>query len=287
VKLADHAPEQGRRPASASAFTLLAEQRQELERIVGATDTSERIICRARIILLRAAGWSCAETAAEVGVNLPVVLTWERRFASFGLPGLRNAPGQGAKPGLAPDKVARILKLTAKPDLAPKGRWTVLAMSRRTGVPPSIVQRLWAVHGIRPHLAQHIPRSLRLTGAKNFFEVAGLYLYPPQRTLALCSDGRRFEGGPEIFGPEWKSFRHRGTDAGSPLFTQGFVRFCSAISYLDGKISGAVTPNNSSAAWLAYPTRDTNDPNQSRFSEPVPAICRRLVSRGFCPLLGS
>ena|SRR5688572_20785479 len=73
------------------------EQRRELERMLNVSTTPQRIVTRARIVLLRAEGRSQEATAAEVGVSRPAVIRWERRFASHGLAGLEEAPGSRAQ----------------------------------------------------------------------------------------------------------------------------------------------------------------------------------------------
>jgi len=66
-------------------------QRAELERLVAAPTTPQRLVKRARIVLLRAEGCTQWGTAAQAGVSRPAVIRWERRFAGLGLAGLEDA----------------------------------------------------------------------------------------------------------------------------------------------------------------------------------------------------
>ena len=71
-----------------SAPDLNPEERAELERRVRATTTSQRDCLRARIVPLRADGCSLRETARYLGVSMPCVHKWSRRFDLEGLPRL-------------------------------------------------------------------------------------------------------------------------------------------------------------------------------------------------------
>jgi transposase len=105
-------------------------QHRELERIVGASTSPQGMVRRARIILLRAAGRSQTETAAEIGVNRSVVVHWEHRFAGFGLPGLEDAPGRGRRPSIPEAKKDRLITLATQPP-PNKTRWSDRSGSRR------------------------------------------------------------------------------------------------------------------------------------------------------------
>lgn len=126
---------------------LNGEQRQELKRMINASTTPQRMVARARIVMLRAAGRSQEATAAEVGVSRPAVIRWERRFAGYGLAGLEEAPGRGPKPSIPEAKKDRIITQATQPP-PNRTRWSVRAMARQTGVSPASVQRIWAANEI-------------------------------------------------------------------------------------------------------------------------------------------
>lgn len=239
------------------------EQRRELGRIV-TTSPSRQLKRRARILILRADGWTRNQIAVELGINLAVVRLWERRFASSGLAGLANARGQGAKPKIPSEKINLLLKLTAEPAPPPAYRWTVKLMAHQTGLAPSNVQRLWAAHGIRPHLRQRIRHSFPMPTPSDICEVVGLFLHPPHRTLAVCSDGRRFEGGPELFGPAWVASTRRSFVMSTEGVTTGMVRLLAALSYLDCKIAGTTAAAESCGGWLRF---------HEKLCRQVPAWC--------------
>ena len=50
------------------------------------------------------------------------------------------------------------------------------------------MQRIWAAHGLKPHLT----KTFKLSNDRRFVEklrdIVGLYLNPPDRALVLCLD---------------------------------------------------------------------------------------------------
>ncbi len=61
-------------------------------------------------------------------------------------------------------------------------------LAKAVGLSPSSVQRIWAAHGLKPHLT----KTFKLSNDKRFVEklqdIVGLYLNPPDRALVLCLD---------------------------------------------------------------------------------------------------
>src|SRR2546428_13326005 len=90
---------------------LDATQRQRLDYLVRAGTTPQKLVQRARIVLLAAAGRPNAAIAREVGVSRPTVLLWRARFASGGGPGLSfEKPRPGRKPALRPQRIHEVVE---------------------------------------------------------------------------------------------------------------------------------------------------------------------------------
>src|SRR5262245_24237069 len=76
-------------------FTLSAEQRSELIRLVKAPGTPQKLVRRARIALLAAEGKDNDEIAAELGTSRVTAGLWRQRVLDLGLVGLEEAPRPG------------------------------------------------------------------------------------------------------------------------------------------------------------------------------------------------
>ncbi len=61
-------------------------------------------------------------------------------------------------------------------------------LAKAVGLSPSSVQRLWAAHGLKPHLT----KTFKLFNDKRLVaklqDIVGLYLDPPDRALVRCVD---------------------------------------------------------------------------------------------------
>jgi LuxR family transcriptional regulator, maltose regulon positive regulatory protein len=86
-------------PGPATALTLRADDRVELERWLASSSLRIRLVQRARIVLLAADGLATHEIADRVGVSRPTVNLWRSRYAQSGLPGLtdRDRPGRPSR----------------------------------------------------------------------------------------------------------------------------------------------------------------------------------------------
>jgi len=226
-------------------------QRQELNRIVRASTSTQREVLRARIVLMRAQGITQEATAHEVGVNRPVVSLWEGRFREQGLAGLKNAPGRGRKPSIAPQTVERVLTQAVRPP-AGRTRWSVRSMARHAKISPAQVQRIWSANDIKPHVLKTFKLSNDKDFEAKFWDVIGLYLSPPDRALVLCCDEksqcqalqRTQPGLPLGIG----HIRTRTHD----FVRHGTVTLFAALNYLDGKIIGRVAERHDHAEWLRF-----------------------------------
>ena len=226
-------------------------QRAELERIVRAPTSSQRLVLRARIILARGQGLSQQQTAQTVGVQRLVVSKWSKRFAHTGLAGLSDEPGRGRPYAIAARIRQRVIDRCVRPPPG-RARWTVRTMAEAEGVSPATVQRLWRANDIKPHLTRTFKLSNDIHFEEKFWDVIGLYLDPPDRALVLCCDEKS----------QCQALER--TQPGLPLGighiqtrTHDYVRhgtltLFAALNYLDGKIISRVAQKHTHRQWLDF-----------------------------------
>ena len=144
-------------------FSLSAEQRSELNRLVGAPSTPQKIVRRARIALLAAEGKDNDVIATELKTSHVTVGLWRQRFLDLGLAGLQEAPRPGRPVGLDPAQVRKVLTEVVQPPQG-SGRWSCRSMARHSGLSPASVQRLWAANDLKPHCS----RTFKLSNDPQF-----------------------------------------------------------------------------------------------------------------------
>jgi hypothetical protein len=81
------------------ALSLTEEQQRTLDSWVAARNTPQKLVVRARMVLLAARGEGQPQDRPEVGTSRPSVILWRKRFAERGTaPLTEDAPGRGRKP---------------------------------------------------------------------------------------------------------------------------------------------------------------------------------------------
>jgi transposase len=115
--------------------------RQLLGAWILAGTTPQRVVRRARIVLLATEGCSSREIASRLGVSTHTVSLWRRRFQAGGSPALmRDAPGRGRKVTVTANADSRLRTLLAAPP--PAGRWTVRSLATAMGISRASVHRV-------------------------------------------------------------------------------------------------------------------------------------------------
>jgi len=164
-------------------------QRDQLERWIRSPSTAQSVVQRAKIILLSLEGLTSKALGQRLKVSQPTIRLWQRRFREGGVDALTQiAPGRGRKPKYGPHKLQRLIKATQRTKPPGHTHWSCRSFGKAHGVSKDTVQRLWNLHGFKPHLQ----RSFKISRDKHFLEkltdVVGLYLNPPEKALVLCVD---------------------------------------------------------------------------------------------------
>ena len=173
----------------ATPIVLTTAERTTLEGWVRSRKTEQRVVERARIVLLAAAGMASRAIGRELGCRHRTVSKWRVRFAEGGLAGLADAPRSGKPKTYGEDAGRRILALLDRPP--PKGfaRWTAPLLAKE----------------LRDVSEHHVWRFLRaqridLAGRKSWClstdpefvakaaTIVGLYLNPPENAIVLAVD---------------------------------------------------------------------------------------------------
>src|SRR4051812_20421186 len=98
--------------AHARTVEIPKADRRELQRRARSKGAPAREVERARIVLLAGDGVPGKQIAARVGCAEPTVVTWRRRYAERGLPGLEDHPRPGSPSPLPEALRDRVLQLT-------------------------------------------------------------------------------------------------------------------------------------------------------------------------------
>jgi transposase len=194
-------------------ISISAADRDRLQRLVRDRNTPQKVVWRARIVLLASDGPTAEGIAAAVGKSLLTVRRWRRRYVAKGVDGLlKDATRPSRVKPLTPEKVKQVVHRTLHEKPPNATHWSLRSMAAAAGISYSSVQRIWRAHGLKPHLIKTFKVSRDRNFATKVQDVVGLYLNPPDKALVLCVDyaslRRGRPGYPGTFSPSMnRSFR--------------------------------------------------------------------------------
>ena len=159
-----------------------------LRRIISAHKSEQRMVRRARMILMCAEGRQIKDIAAELGERPNTVILWRDRYKEQGLEGLSDSARSGKPITYGDEFRDKVLKkLAEKP---PKGLsgWDGAELAEALGVSDDAVWRLLRKEGIQ--LARQ--RTWCVSADPEFTaktaEIVGLYLNPPENAIIISVD---------------------------------------------------------------------------------------------------
>jgi len=148
-------------------ITLTDTERHELETLTRAHTTQQKLVRRAKIVLLRAQGRSRTAIAVEVGVQPGVVTTWAQRWRDTAgkdrtvAERLADLPRAGSPDTFTPEQLCQIVAMACESPTEydrPITHWTVRELRDevvKQGIVPTIsrrhVGRILDQNELRPH----------------------------------------------------------------------------------------------------------------------------------------
>jgi len=239
---------------SVPAPVILSDRdRTTLTAWVSARNSAQKIVLRARILLLAAEGKANQRIAEELGTSRPTVILWRERFASGGPTALLDdEPGRGRKPTIAPAKVKQIVEATLHTTPANATHWSVRTMAVAQGVSPATVQRIWDAHGLQPHRTETFQLSRDKRFVEKLTDVVGLYLNPPEKALVLCFDEKSQIQALDRTQPGLPLKKGRCGTMTHDYKRHGTTTLFAALNVLDGTVIGECMPRHRHQEFLKF-----------------------------------
>ncbi|OKI76308.1 IS630 family transposase [Micromonospora sp. CB01531] len=168
---------------------LTAEEREELQGLARRPKTAQALAVRARIVLACAEGLSNSEVSRRLGVSLPTVGKWRKRFAVDRVDGLRDEPRPGAPRKIGDAQVEAVITKTLE-ELPPNqdSHWSTRSMAKAVGLNQTAVSRIWRAFGLKPHQVDSWKLSTDPLFVDKVRDIVGLYLDPPEAAMVLAVD---------------------------------------------------------------------------------------------------
>jgi transposase len=237
----------------ARPVVLNPEQTEALEQIARARSRSVRMVERARIVLLAAAGKQDREIAAALNITAHKAARWRNRFLDLGMAGLeKDAPRAGRTPSVSAAKVKRVIDKTTQEKPASATHWSTRSMAAAVDLSPATVRRIWHKHGLKPHLVESFKISNDPRFAEKLEAIVGLYLNPPEHALVLCCDEKSQIQALDRTQPGLPLKRGRAGTMTHDYKRNGTATLFAALNTFDGKVISLCQERHRHQEWLRF-----------------------------------
>jgi transposase len=234
-------------------ISISAADREGLGRLVRDRNTPQKVVWRARIVLLASEGLTAAAIAAAVGKSVLTVRRWRRRYMAQGADGLlKDATRPSRVKPLTPEKVKQVVHMTLHEKPPNATHWSVRSMAAAAGISYSSVQRIWHAHGLKPHLIETFKISRDRNFAAKVADVVGLYLNPPDRALVLCVDEKSQIQALDRTQPGLPMKKGRAGTMTHDYKRNGTTTLFAALNMLDGRVIGTCMARHRHREFLRF-----------------------------------
>ena len=227
--------------------------RAELAGWVAGRNTPQKLVWRARIVLMWADGAGVTAIVRALGKTKKTTYRWRDRYIDRGIEGLkRDASRPGRKKPLAAAMIARVVDMTLHEKPPAATHWTARKLAKAVGLSHTSVQRIWAAHELKPHLT----KTFKLSNDKQFVEkvkdIVGLYLDPPDRALVLSVDEKSQIQALDRTQPGLPMKKGRAGTMTHDYKRHGTTTLFAALDVATGKVIGQCMKRHRHQEWLRF-----------------------------------
>jgi transposase len=238
---------------TAASIILSPEEGSTLDTWVRARSLPLRLVQRARIVRMAADGMQSQEIARSLGISRPTVQLWRQRFLAFRLVGLqKDAPRPGRIPKITPKKTQAVVEATLHTTPPHATHWSTRSMAKAQGLSEATIRRIWKQHNLKPHLLKTFKLSRDKRFVEKLYDVVGLYLNPPDKSLVFCVDEKSQIQALDRTQPGLPMKKGRCGTMTHDYKRNGTTTLFAALSMLDGKVIGDCMPRHRHQEFIRF-----------------------------------
>ena len=234
-------------------LTVPQTDRDELERLVRGRNTPQKVVLRAKIVVLSGAGMPTGAIMAVLETTAPTITRWRDRYEAAGVRGLLcDAPRPGRKPQLSATTVAAVVDLTLREPPPNATHWSTRSMAAVAGISDTSVQRIWKAHGLQPHRVRTFKLSRDPQFVQKLQDVVGLYVDPPKKAMVFSVDEKSQIQALDRTQPGLPMKRGRAGAMTHDYKRNGTTTLFAALNVLTGDVIGHCMPRHRHGEFLAF-----------------------------------
>jgi transposase len=243
---------------SVGVLVVSDEERTELERRVRAYTSSQRMVRRARVVLMAAEGIPNRRIAPVVEMSENSVGVWRRRFEKDRLKGLEDLKRSGRPRVYGHDERLKIVAAVTSQRPEFDSQWSHRLLADylvELGISASQVGRILADLDIKPH---QVRGWLTRRDDPSFWEraadVCGLYLSPPTNAIVLSVDEKTAMGARSRKHPTRPVAPGRAERVEFEYRRHGTASIVAALDVHSGEVLAEDIARNDSAHFIEFLT---------------------------------
>ena len=238
---------------TAAPILLSSEERSVLATWAHGRRFPLRLVQRARIVQMAADGVLSQDIARDLDISRPTVQLWRERFLSLRLEGLeQDAPRPGRIPSIPEKTVRAVIKATLHTTPPNATHWSTRSMAKAHGLSQATIRRIWNQHHLKPHLVKTFKLSRDKYFVEKLYDVVGLYLNPPDKSLVLCVDEKSQIQALDRTQPGLPLKKGRCGTMTHDYKRNGTTTLFAALSMLDGKVIGDCMPRHRHQEFIRF-----------------------------------
>jgi transposase len=238
---------------TAKPIILSPQERSKLDAWARGRSNPLRLVQRARIIRMAADGMQNQQIAGELDISRPTVQLWRQRFLAFRLAGIeKDAPRPGRIPEIPAKKVQAVVEATLHTTPPNATHWSSRSMAKAQGLSDATIRRIWKQHNLKPHLLKTFKVSRDKHFVEKLYDVVGLYLNPPDKSLVLCVDEKSQIQALDRTQPGLPMKKGRCGTMTHDYKRNGTTTLFAALSMLDGTIIGDCLPRHRHQEFIRF-----------------------------------
>ena len=219
-----------------------------------------RLVQRANIIKLAAEGIYSHNISSRLGLSRPTVQLWRQRFLSFRCAGLeKDAPRPGRLPQISIKKIKTVVEATIQTTPLHATHWSTRLMAKAQGISEATVRRIWKQHNLKPHLVKTFKISRDKHFVEKLYDVVGLYVNPPIKSLVLCVDEKSQIQALDRTQPGLPMKKGRCGTMTHDYKRNGTTTLFAALNMLDGKVIGDCMPRHRHQEFIRFLNKIENE----------------------------
>ena len=237
----------------APAINLRPDERSRLERIVRAGSSEQRLVRRARIVLLADKGLQSVEIARRLRLSENTVGLWRRRYQEHGPAGLKDAPRSGRPSRFTAQQRARVVQKAIEEKPADNGlpftHWSSEDLARiasKAGIVdtihPSTVWKWLNDADVRPHRCRYWLKITDPEFEERMEDVTSLYLRTPELAAfgaqVFCFDEKTSIQALERWVPDRLARRSKPHQRDDRYRRHGTTHLLGVLQVATGKVWG-------------------------------------------------